>query len=244
MTPLLKFELIKAIIEHGALAEPGRTVDPSMHDLLLDAGNGLVTTYIEQLTLLGLVSNPKPMYGLRGGMWIGYQLTEEGNVLSISEDELRRAVASLIGGPKSEVSESVKALIDECRDTGIRIQYRENFLRTLEEIRICFDEECFIATIGLCGKVLEVTLKEILHRNDIEVPSNTMLGGLIRLVNQNINNEYIDQTLTNVARIINTNRIPAVHAVETIAVPSRDQTIMVIFAMRDVVRRNLTHSGN
>jgi hypothetical protein len=46
--------------------------------------------------------------------------------------------------------------------------------------------------------------------------------------------------LLSVANIINTSRITAVHAKEKIPVPSRDQAVMVIFATRDVVRRNLS----
>ena len=51
----------------------------------------------------------------------------------------------------------------------------------------------------------------------------------------------MDPTLANVVNIINVSRITAVHAREKIPVPSRDQAIMVIFATRDVVRRNLSH---
>jgi len=53
--------------------------------------------------------------------------------------------------------------------------------------------------------------------------------------------EYLDPTLTNVVNNINISRITAVHAKEKIPIPSRDQAIMVIFATRDVVRRNLSH---
>lgn len=121
--------------------------------------------------------------------------------------------------------------------------YREDFLKTLDEIRICFDEGCFIAAIGLCGKILEVCLKEVLLRHGIQCDPNAMVGTLIKSIKERAPSEYIDPTLMNVVNIINTSRITAVHAKERIPIPSRDQAIMVIFATRDVVRRNLSHYG-
>ena len=187
---------------------------------------------------------PKPLFGADGGMWIGYALTDRGRELARSEPELQRAVAELTGGPRTEVSEAVSALLAECRNAPINDFYRDDFLKTLDEIRICFDESCFIAAIGLCGKILEVCLKEALLRNGQQFDFNLGVGPLIKLIRERVPNEYFDPTLMNVANIINTSRITAVHAKERIPVPSRDQAIMVIFATRDVVRRNLSHERN
>lgn len=68
-----------------------------------------------------------------------------------------------------------------------------------------------------------------------------MVGALIKLIRERAPSEYLDPALQNVVNVINTSRITAVHAKERIPVPSRDQAIMVIFATRDVVRRNLSH---
>ncbi len=239
--PALQFDLIKAIVEHGARFDPSETVDPSTCSHLRDAGLALVTTYIEQLSLLGVVRDPAPLFGAEGGMWIGYRLSVRGQELAASEVDLRRAVAELTGGPKTEVSEAVASLQAECCDAQINEVYRDDFLKTLDEIRICFDEGCFIAAIGLCGKILEVCLKEILLRHNVQCDPNAMVGTLIKSIRERIPHEYLDLTLQNVVNIINTSRITAVHAKEKIPVPSRDQAIMVIFATRDVVRRNLSH---
>jgi len=85
-------------------------------------------------------------------------------------------------------------------------------------------------------------MKEILLRHNVQCDPNAMVGTLIRTIRERVPQEYMDPTLMNVVNIINTSRITAVHAREKIPVPSRDQAIMVIFATRDVVRRNLTHS--
>ncbi len=240
--PKLKFELIQAIVEHGSSVSKDVTVDPSTSEALQGAGVALVTTYIEQLSLLDIVRDPSPLFGEEGGMWIGYRLSDYGRQLSNSKNDLRRAVAELIGGPKTEVSEAVMSLQEECNKVKINELYQEDFLKTLDEIRICFDEGCFIATIGLCGKLLEVCLKEMLIRNNVTFDPNAMVGSLIKSIQNNIPEEYTDPTLKNIVNIINTSRITAVHSKEKIPVPSRDQAIMVIFATRDIVLRNFSHS--
>lgn len=174
-------------------------------------------------------------------MWIGYRLTQRGRDIAATEPDLRRAVSDLIGKPKTEVSEAVADLLAECRDSPINETYREDFLKTLDEIRICFDSECYIAAIALCGKILEVCLKEVLLRLGVQFDSNSMVGTLIKTIRERVPSEYVDPTLPNVVNVINTSRITAIHAKERIPVPSRDQAIMVVFATWDIVRRNLTH---
>ena len=241
MPVALRFDLIQAIVKHGVQCAPGDTVDPSTSPELRGAGVALVTTYIEQLSMVEIVRDPTPLFGAEGGMWIGYRLSDRGRELGASEAGLRRAVADLTGGPKTEVSEAVASLQTECQEATLNEMYREDFLKTIDEIRICFDNGCFIAAIGLCGKILEVCLKEVLLRHSVQCDPNAMVGTLIKSIRERVPNEYMDPTLMNVVNIINTSRITAVHAKERIPVPSRDQAIMVIFATRDVVRRNLSH---
>jgi hypothetical protein len=239
MSIKLDFDLIYEIVSHGAKFHHNETVDPSTSSILEDAGVAMVTTYIEQLSLLNLVGDPFPIFGKKGGMWIGYRLTEKGKNLSNSKQELRKAVADLTGDAKQEVSQSVYELYDECQQIHINENYRTDFLCTLKEIAVCFDNDCYMATIGLCGKVLEVCLKEILIRHKIEFRPRIMIGELIGTIQKQVPSEYIDPTLMDVTNIVNTSRITAVHARESIPVASRDQTIMVIFAMRNIVRKNL-----
>jgi hypothetical protein len=241
MAIALRLDLIQAIVQHGAQSGPGDTVDPSTSPELRSAGVALVTTYIEQLSLLEIVRDPVPLFGAEGEMWIGYRISDRGRELAASATDLRRAVAELTGGPKTEVSEAVAALQRECQEATINDMYRDDFLKSLDEIRICFDEGCFIAAIGLSGKILEVCLKEILLRQNVQWEPTAMIGKLIKTVRERVPDEYIDPALESVADIINKSRITAVHAKERIPIPSRDQAIMVIFATREVVRRNLSH---
>lgn len=237
--PSLRFEIISALFELGTASPPAATVDPSRNELLRQGGVGLVTAHIEQLTLIDLLRDPMPLFGSDGGMWIGYRLTDQGRVAGRSEAALREAVGALIGGPRNEVSQAVAELEAECQQADINPNYRADFLRTLEEIRICFDNECLFATIALCGKVLEVCLKERLRRGGVEYDRTATIGQLLGRIRDRLPATYLDPSLNNIGTIINERRITAIHAVEQIPVPSRDQAIMVIFATRDVVRRTL-----
>jgi hypothetical protein len=239
--PALQFDLIKTLVNHGLRFGKDDTVDPSTSPNLRGAGVALVTTYIEQLSMLGLILDPVPLFGAEGGMWIGYKLSDRCRELAASESDLRLAVSELTGGPKTEVSQAVADLQKECQKAELNQNYREDFLKTLDEIRICFDEGCFIAAIGLCGKILEVCLKEVLLRHQVIVDPNAMVGTLIKSIRERVPSEYVDPTLMSLVNIINTSRITAIHSKERIPIPSRDQAIMVIFATRDVVRRNLSH---
>jgi hypothetical protein len=97
MPVALQFDLIRALVEHGIRSSPGDTVDPSMSFALRDAGVALVTTYIEQLSLVGLVCDPVPMFGSEGGMWIGYRLTDRGRALAATEVDREKQLPSLPG---------------------------------------------------------------------------------------------------------------------------------------------------
>ncbi|MEE8431548.1 MAG: hypothetical protein V3S16_09880 [Candidatus Desulfatibia sp.] len=116
----LDFDLIHEIVSHGAKAGQDETVDPSTSDILVKAGIAMVTTYIEQLSLLNLVRDPFPIVGADGGMWIGYRLTDYGLALSHSAQKLRKAVADLTGDAKHEVSQSVRELHAECQRAHIK----------------------------------------------------------------------------------------------------------------------------
>ena len=240
MSIKLNFELIKEIVAHGSKVKPNEIADPSTNPILADAGVATLATYIEQLSLLKIVSHPSPIFGADGGMWIGYRVTENGRALSESEHKLRLAVAELTGDAKSEVTQAILNLRQECQQAPINENYKEEFLHTLDEIAICFDHTCYIAAIGLCGKILEVCLKEILIRHDIGFDPTAMIGALLKTVKEKIPSEYTDPALINIANIINQSRITAVHAKERIPIPSRDQTIMVLFATRDVVRKYIS----
>jgi hypothetical protein len=240
----LQVDLLVAILEHGLATPAGSVSDPSENEVLSEAGVALVTAHVEQLVLHGLIGDAVPIFGSQGGMWIGYKLTDRGREVSQDRAAVMAAIAPMTGGPANEVSEAVVNLLAECRESGgVSQSYRADFERTLQEIGTCFDHGCFIASISLCGKILEICLKEVLLRNGVEPEPRAMMGNLIGYIEAHLPNEYLDRSVRNVVNLINTSRTTAIHAAHEIPIPSRDQAVMVIFAMRDVVRRHLAAGG-
>jgi len=236
----LNIDIIQEIIKHGTTKYPS-LVDPSESYILKNAGVAPVTAHIEKLSLYELVKEAQPIFGKKGGMWIGYSLSDKGYKCGTDEEYLKEVLATFEEKPVNEVSQSVTDLADICKKSSINSNYKEDYIKTLQEISICFQHECFIATIALCGKLLEVCLKEILFRNNINSDSIFMLGNLIKKVKADVPNEYLDPALENLAGIISKSRNTAIHYGERVPIPSRDQAVMVIFATRDVVRRNISH---
>jgi hypothetical protein len=232
-------EIFKSIIQHGRTAYPN-IADPSLNERLKNSGVAPVTAHIEKLSLMGLIGDVRPILGMGGGMWIGYILTERGKTCADNEEEFHVEVQKLQEKPSNEVSNSVRDLVRTCRESDLDQNYKEDFIKTLDEIAICFENECYIATITLCGKILEICLFEMLKRNGVDIQRGMMIGKMLRLVRKEVQNEYLDPSLESISRIISKSRNFAVHYNERIPVPSRDQAIMVIFAMRDVVSRNIS----
>ncbi len=214
--------------------------DPSESEFLRNSGVAPVTAHIEKLSLIELIKDVVPLFGNNGGMWIGYTLSKKGLACGKDAGLLEEHLSGLVEKPINEVSKSVYDLIEVCRIKSINSNYKDDFIRTLEEIAICFQNECYIATITLCGKILEICLTDILQRNNIDTTNIKMIGNLIRKVKDNVPIQYIDPSLESLSNIISKSRNTAVHFNETIPIPSRDQAIMVIFATRDVVGRNLS----
>jgi hypothetical protein len=110
---------------------------------------------------------------------------------------------------------------------------------SLRELRTCFENTCYIACLGLCGKILEIALKQLLIDYSVVVDDRMMIGQLLKTIRDAKVPKYVDPSLREVGEIINRSRIPAVHAKESIPVPSREQAAMAINATIDTVRRTL-----
>jgi len=138
-----------------------------------------------------------------------------------------------------DIESSLNFLIKEYNNTKSNNPYSKDLIKTLEEIIICFKNDCYIAVLSLSGKILEVCLKNVLISNGIDFDKNWMVGALIKKIKESNTETYIYDALKNIVNIINESRITAVHAHEDIPVPSNEQTKMVIYAMIDIFKRTL-----
>ncbi len=110
----------------------------------------------------------------------------------------------------------------------------DDLFNDLREMLICFNAQAYRGCLALAGVVLERIIKYSLNKNKIEYDNSWMVGKLIKELEKT---QYIDPSMKNVWNIINIQRIIGVHAKEKISIPSKDQTAMVIFAIKDIINR-------
>lgn len=201
-------------------------------------GNATIANSLEFLGKHGIVADVQPTFSHRGlgfAYRISPQLVEE-----LSNDELiSRHIEALFEAPATETSSTITELLRSCEKTKINVVYRDDLLASLKELRLCFAYECYIACLALSGKILEICLKQLLLDNNIQFENNWMIGKLLQKLRDSQCEKYVDQSLPEIANIINKSRIPAVHAKERIPIPSREQAVMVIHAVADTVNRVL-----
>lgn len=101
----------------------------------------------------------------------------------------------------------------------------------------CLNANSFRGCLAMAGIVLERILKHFLFSHSIPYSKDSMVGRLLGDIEKT--GQYVDPTLKNIWNIINAQRIIGVHAKEAVPIPSRDQAIMVVFAVKDSVTRIL-----
>jgi len=111
----------------------------------------------------------------------------------------------------------------------------EDIINDLKEMLICLNASSFRGCLALAGVTLERLLKEFLFRYKIPFEKDWMVGKLIGEVERS--GQYVDPSLKNIWNIINAQRIIGVHAKERTPIPSKDQAMMVVFAVKDTTNR-------
>ena len=228
------------LLVRNAVTTQGRKADAytvANEDSSVEAfGNAAIANALEFLGGHGIVSDVQPTLTERG---IGFAYRIDAGLISeLSNDELiLRRIEALLDGPKSETASTLADLLARCQPITLNHIYRDDLLASIRELRVCFSNECYIACLALSGKILEICLKQLLIDNGIQFDDRLMIGQLITKYKDSQIELYLDQTLGDLAKIINKSRIPAVHANDKIPVPSREQAIMVIHAVVDTVNR-------
>lgn len=110
-----------------------------------------------------------------------------------------------------------------------------DFIHDLWEMTGCLNAQVYRACLAMGGVILERAIKQKL--NDLKIPyaKDGMVGKLIGELSSS--KAYVDPSLKNTWNIINAQRIIGVHATEATPIPSRDQALMVMFAVKDTVNR-------
>lgn len=208
-------------------------------DKIKDAGNASIANSLEFLGKHKIVIDVQPTFGSSGIGFI-YRINQK-LVDELKDDEsIAKAIYNLFE-PQDETSNTIAELIDKCLNKNINNIYKDDFITSLNELKICFNNKCFIACLSLSGKILEICLKQLLIDNNIQFEDRFMIGQLLNKIKESKIEKYLDQSLLEVAAIVNKSRIPAVHAKEKIPVPSREQAAMVINGVVDTINRTILY---
>jgi len=125
----------------------------------------------------------------------------------------------------------------------INSYYEEDFFRTIEEMKLCYRQRCFIAVMALGGKAVEIVLKLQLSEAGLTVDPYWTIGKLIGKIDEVPLDQrpYLHPRIKSIANIVNASRITAIHAKEQIPVPSEDEANITILAIADIINRYLTN---
>ena len=136
-----------------------------------------------------------------------------------------------------EIEDWISAVEPAIRDSA---ELAEDVINDLKEMLKCLNVQAYRGCLAMAGVILERTIKQVLSDNHIEYAKDWMVGKLIGELSKS--DAYVDPSLKNIWNIINAQRIIGVHATEAIPIPSRDQALMVVFAIKDIVAR--TYKAN
>ncbi|MGH9959014.1 MAG: hypothetical protein ACREBC_18105, partial [Pyrinomonadaceae bacterium] len=165
-------------------------------------GNAAIANSLEFLGKHKIVADVQPTFSHRGlgfAYRINPQLVEE-----LSSDEfISHRIEALFEAPASDSSTTITELPKSCERTNINVVYRDDLLASLKELRLCFAYECYIACLALSGKILEMCLKQLLLDNNIQFEDNLMIGKLLQKIQNSKCEKYLDQSLPEIATIIN-----------------------------------------
>lgn len=150
-------------------------------------------------------------------------------------------VLSFIAGEAPKVG-SKKEVFLELESIGAQmskkeIPFAEDIKYDLYELQQCLGIAAYRASLAISGRILELCLKLYCVGNAIEFSDNWMVGQLIDKISQS--GKYLDPSLKSIWQIINQQRIIGVHAKAQAPIPSREQALMVSFAVIDTLKRLL-----
>lgn len=135
---------------------------------------------------------------------------------------------------------------DDIQKSGLSIpkivfpsEIREEVNADLNELKKCFDSDCFRSAVVLCGRLLETAL----HRKYFEVAGNDLLekspgiglGNLLAKMEEK--SIKLDPGLSNQIHLINQVRIYSVHKKQLPFYPTKTQTNAIILYTLDVLKR-------
>jgi len=107
----------------------------------------------------------------------------------------------------------------------------------IKETLTCHLGGAYSAAIGMCGKMLEASMRSYIeNRSDDELDQNIGLGKLIRIVVERFGID-LDEGLKILVNFINQFRITGVHSKKGFEIPTYEQSSSVLYATYDTLRK-------
>jgi hypothetical protein len=118
-----------------------------------------------------------------------------------------------------------------------KFKFHKDVVSDIREMVDCANNGNHRASLTMAGRVLEQILNQLLDDHEISIDTNFGIGKKIGLARES--DIYFDPAMMDIWNIINKQRIAGVHAKETVPIPSKDQVLMVIHAIKDCLSRIL-----
>lgn len=222
--------------EHGPIARAEVYehfgVSPPEASSRMTGPRELLSFALEQLVAAGLVERRPGARTLADIYEVTPQLQVVQRALGISLS----ALAESEGNPHESECEALFDLAQRVVRPPLNVlHYAPMLSHALEEMSKCLRASCYVAVMGLAGKLLEITIKHSMVARSIDFQEDWMLGTLLRKFE--VDGGYLDPGLKNIANLINVHRISSVHAKQNVPPPSSDQALMVVRASLDVIKR-------
>jgi hypothetical protein len=173
------------------------------------------------------------------GLFPGFKLTDRGLRASKDQSFLRKVCTEDDEILVSDISKQSDELI-QLIEVKVDHYAKEDLLLTIEEISNCLNNRCFISSIALCGKVLELSMSMLITAKGINVNGTTLeskINSLRGIVT-------IENIILDMAHTIRRARNGRIHSSDSgVPKPSKEEAFSLFYAMVNVVKKIVFELG-
>ncbi len=185
-----------------------------------------VASTLEFLNKKEVVEDFQSTFG-ESGHGFAYRLNSS-LIIHLVTDELILQKINELFEPEDEIPVTISEIAAAYSELELNVVYKEDLLRNLKELKICYSTGCYIACLALCEQILEIALMKVLDDNKNTFDHNWMSKDSHFL-------KYFDQPLTEKAIVINKTRTVARKKVKS-SIPTRYQAAMEIRTIVDILK--------
>jgi hypothetical protein len=135
-------------------------------------------------------------------------------------------------------SEAALDQLETLAGRGLALRpYHDDLLATIGELKICVAQGCAIASLSLCGKLMELALKLVLQSQRASYEDAWGMAALLEQLKKKCPRVELDPSMPDVARFIDQSRIPSLEVKVKAPVPTAEQVGPVVLAASELLTR-------